>query len=92
MEGAAGLVSFAVLFAYMGRLRTADLSRALPVASVVTALAAAAALAVAGKAADVPLAGALALALVYPVVLLPLGFYLPVERTRLALAIRRTAR
>ena len=94
MEGAAAsaLVSFAVLFAFMAVYA----QRIYPVPyqwrRVVTALAAAAALAVAGKAADVPLAGALALALVYPLVLLPLGFYLPVERTRLALAIRRAAR
>ena len=36
-----------------------------------------------GKALDVPLAGAVALAAVYPLVLLPLGFYLPVELRRL---------
>ena len=94
MEGAAAsaLVSFAVLFAFM----SVYAQRIYPVPyqwrRVVTALAAAGALAVAGKAADVPLAGALALALVYPLLLWPLGFYLPVERARLALAIRRTAR
>jgi hypothetical protein len=36
-----------------------------------------------GKALEVPLAGALALALAYPIALLPLGFYLPAERARL---------
>jgi O-antigen/teichoic acid export membrane protein len=43
----------------------------------------AAGLTVLGKALQVPLAGALALAAVYPLVLLPLGFYLPVELRRL---------
>ena len=36
-----------------------------------------------GKALHVPLAGALALSAVYPLILLPLGFYLPVELRRL---------
>ena len=40
-------------------------------------------LVVAGKLLDVPLAGAIALTAVYPLVLLPLGFYLPAERRRL---------
>jgi O-antigen/teichoic acid export membrane protein len=94
MEGAAAaaVVAFAVLFGFM----SVYAQRIYPVPyqwrRVVTALAAAAALVVVGKAADVPLAGALALALAYPLVLLPLGFYLPAERSRLALAIRRTAR
>jgi hypothetical protein len=57
-----------------------------------TALAAAAALTVAGKALDVPLAGAIALAVAYPLVLFPLGFFLPAERARLRLAMRREAR
>jgi hypothetical protein len=48
-----------------------------------TALVTAAALTVAGKALDVPLAGAIALALAYPLALLLLGFYLPSERARL---------
>jgi O-antigen/teichoic acid export membrane protein len=42
-----------------------------------------------GKALDVPLAIALALAAAYPLALLPLGFYLPVERRRLRLAAGR---
>jgi hypothetical protein len=45
-----------------------------------TALAAAAALTVAGKALDVPLVAALVLAAVYPFTLVPLGFYLAEER------------
>jgi O-antigen/teichoic acid export membrane protein len=40
-------------------------------------------LTVLGKALHVPLAGALALSAVYPLILLPLGFYLPVELRRL---------
>jgi len=50
---------------------------------VITALATAGALILAGKSVDIPLGGAIALALAYPLVLLPLGFYLPVERARL---------
>jgi O-antigen/teichoic acid export membrane protein len=94
MEGAAAaaLVAFAVLFAFM----SAHAQRIYPVPyqwrRVGTALAAAAALTVAGKALDVPLAGAIALAVAYPLVLFPLGFFLPAERARLRLAIRREAR
>jgi O-antigen/teichoic acid export membrane protein len=94
MEGAAAaaLTAFAVLFAFM----SAYAHRIYPVPyqwrRVGTALGAAAALVVAGKALDVPLAGALALAFAYPFALLVLGFYLPSERARLRLAIRREAR
>jgi O-antigen/teichoic acid export membrane protein len=94
MEGAAAaaLTAFAVLFAFM----SAYAQRIYPVPyqwrRVGTALGAAAALVVAGKALDVPLAGALALAFAYPFALLVLGFYLPGERARLRLAIRREAR
>jgi O-antigen/teichoic acid export membrane protein len=90
MEGAAvsALVSFAVLFAFMAVYA----QRIYPVPyqwrRVGTALGAAAALVVAGKTADVPLAGALALALAYPLALLPLGFYLPAERARLRAVVR----
>ena len=45
--------------------------------------AAAVGLTVLGKALHVPLAGALGLVAVYPLILLPLGFYLPVELRRL---------
>ena len=85
MEGsaAAAVVAFAVLFVFM----SAHAQRIYPVPyqwrRVITALATAGALIVAGKAVDIPLAGAIALALAYPLVLLPLGFYLPVERARL---------
>jgi O-antigen/teichoic acid export membrane protein len=50
---------------------------------VATLTAAAVGLTVLGKLLDVPLPGAIALALAYPVVLLGLGFYLPAERARL---------
>ena len=43
----------------------------------------------AGRGFDVPLAGAILLVLAYPVILLPLGFYLPAERRRLLAAGRR---
>jgi O-antigen/teichoic acid export membrane protein len=51
-------------------------------------VAAAVGLTVLGKSLDVPLAGALLLSAVYPLVLLPLGFYLPVERRRLRSLVR----
>ena len=85
MQGsaAATVASFALLFALM----TWRAQKVFPVdyqwRRVATALAAAVALTAAGKALDVPLAGAIALALAYPLVLLPLGFYLPAERARL---------
>ena len=50
---------------------------------VITAAATAVGLTVLGKLLDAPLGLAIALALVYPLVLLPLGFYLPAERKRL---------
>jgi O-antigen/teichoic acid export membrane protein len=55
-----------------------------------TAAGAAVVLAVAGKLGDVGFAVALALAAVYPVVLLPLGFYLPAERRRLRALVARS--
>jgi O-antigen/teichoic acid export membrane protein len=42
-----------------------------------------------GKALHVPLAGAVGLTAAYPLILLPLGFYLPAERRRLLAAGRR---
>ena len=94
MEGAAAaaLAAFAVLFVFMA----AYAQRIYPVTyqwrRVGTALGGAAALVVAGKALDVPLAGAIALTLLYPGVLLLLGFFLPSERARVRLAMRREAR
>ena len=50
---------------------------------VATLVGAAVALTVVGKVAHVSLPVAAALVVAYPLVLLPLGFYLPVERRRL---------
>ena len=50
---------------------------------VALAVSAAVGLTVLGKALHVPLAGAVAMSAVYPLLLLPLGFYLPVELRRL---------
>jgi O-antigen/teichoic acid export membrane protein len=61
---------------------------------VATLVVAAVGLVTAGKLLDVPLALAVVLAAVYPLVLLPLGFYLPAERARLrnaGLRLRRAA-
>jgi O-antigen/teichoic acid export membrane protein len=82
-SAAATVAAYAVLFVVMAW----HAQRTYPVPyqwrRVVTALAAAAVLVVAAKALDVPLAAAIALALAYPLLLLPLGFYLPAERARL---------
>jgi O-antigen/teichoic acid export membrane protein len=50
---------------------------------IALAVAAAVGLTVLGKSLDVPLAGAVLLSAVYPLILLPLGFYLPVELRRI---------
>jgi putative peptidoglycan lipid II flippase len=50
---------------------------------VVTAFGTAVALTVVGRAFDLPLAAAIAIVAVYPLVLLPLGFYLPEELRRM---------
>jgi O-antigen/teichoic acid export membrane protein len=82
-SAAATVASFALLFALM----VWRAQKVFPVdyqwRRVATALGAAVALTIAGKALDVGLAGAIAIALAYPLVLLPLGFYLPAERARL---------
>jgi O-antigen/teichoic acid export membrane protein len=56
---------------------------------VATLAAAGVGLTAAGKLLEPPLAGALAIAAVYPLVLLTLGFYLPAERAQLRTAGRR---
>ena len=56
---------------------------------VATLAVAAVGLTVLTKMLDVPLAGAIAVAAAYPLVLLPLGFYLPAERARMRTAGRR---
>jgi len=58
---------------------------------VATLGAAAVALVVLGKVLDVPLGAAIALTAVYPLALLPLGFYLPAERRRLRTLLARTS-
>ncbi|HSI98353.1 MAG TPA: oligosaccharide flippase family protein [Gaiellaceae bacterium] len=55
---------------------------------VATAAGAGVALVVAGKLAEVGLPAAVALALVYPLALLPLGFYLPAERRAIGARLR----
>jgi O-antigen/teichoic acid export membrane protein len=84
MEGAAvaTVLSYAVLFAGM----TVNAQRVYPVQyqwrRAVTAVGAAVALTLAGKALDVPLAVAITLSLAYPLALLPLRFYRPSELAR----------
>jgi O-antigen/teichoic acid export membrane protein len=77
------LVAYTVMFAGM----TVRAQQVFPVPyqwrRLTTVVAVAVGLTVLGKALDVPLAGALGLAAVYPLLLLPLGFYLPVELRRL---------
>lgn len=77
------LVAYTVMFVGM----TARAQQVFPVPyqwrRLATVIGAAVALTVVGKWLHVPLAGALALSAVYPLVLLPLGFYLPVELRRI---------
>ena len=93
MIGAAisAAAAYAVLFAGM----TAYAQRVYRVPyqwrRLATAFGAAVALAAVGQGLDVPLALALLLAAVYPLVLVPLGFYLPAERTRLLHSLSRTS-
>jgi len=79
----ATLVSYVVMFLGM----TVRAQQVFPVPyqwrRITTVVVAAVALTVLGKAIDVPLAGAVLLSAVYPLILLPLGFYLPVELRRL---------
>jgi O-antigen/teichoic acid export membrane protein len=85
MMGAAiaTLAAYVVLFAAM----TVNAQHVYPVPyqwrRIGTLTAAAVGLTILGKLLDVPLPGAIALALAYPFVLLALGFYLPAERARL---------
>jgi O-antigen/teichoic acid export membrane protein len=77
------LVAYTVMFAGM----TIRAQQVFPVPyqwrRLATVVAAAVALTVLGKRLDVPLAGAVGLCAVYPLLLLALGFYLPVELRRL---------
>jgi O-antigen/teichoic acid export membrane protein len=79
----ATLVSFTFMFAFMAW----HAQRVYPVPyqwrRVAILVSTAAALSVVAALADAPLPLAIVLAVAYPLVLLPLGFYLPAERTRL---------
>jgi O-antigen/teichoic acid export membrane protein len=85
MVGAAvsTLVAYVVMFLGM----TVRAQQVFPVPyqwrRIALAVGAAVALTVLGKSLDVPLAGAVLLSVVYPLILLPLGFYLPVELRRI---------
>jgi O-antigen/teichoic acid export membrane protein len=77
------LVAYVVLFAGMYVYAQSVYPVAYQRRRVLTATAAAVALTVVARALDVPLWAALGLIVVYPLALLPLGFYLPAELTRL---------
>jgi O-antigen/teichoic acid export membrane protein len=85
MMGAAAstLVAYTVMFVGM----TIRAQQVFPVPyqwrRIAILVAGAVGLTVLGKALDVPLAGAVLLSAVYPLILLPLGFYLPVELRRI---------
>ena len=85
MMGAATatLVAYVVMFLGM----TVRAQQVFPVAyqwrRIVLVVGAAVGLTVLGKWLDVPLGGAVLLSAVYPLILLPLGFYLPIELRRL---------
>src|SRR5439155_1378416 len=92
MMGAASatLVAYVVMFLGM----TVRAQQVFPVPyqwrRIALIVVAAVGLTVLGKSLHVPLAGAVALIAVYPLILLPLGFYLPVELRRLrALVLAR---
>ncbi len=79
----ATLAAYTLMFVLM----TWNAQRVFPVPyqwrRIVTLVAAAVAITIAGRATDAPLVVSAALAVAYPLVLLPLGFYLPAERRRL---------
>jgi O-antigen/teichoic acid export membrane protein len=87
----ATLVAYVLLFLLMAWRA----NRVFPVSyqwrRVATLAAAAVALTVLGAALSVPLAVAVALVAIYPLVLVPLGFYLPAERRRFRRLIARQA-
>jgi O-antigen/teichoic acid export membrane protein len=91
MIGAA--ISGAAAYASMFVLMSIYAQRTYPVPyqwrRVALVVGAAVALTAAGKSLEVPLAAAVLLALAYPLILFPLGFYLPAERRRLLAAGRR---
>ncbi len=85
----AGAAAYASMFALM----SVHAQRIYPVPyqwrRVAMAIGTAVGLTILGKALDVPLGLAVVFALAYPLILLPLGFYLPAERQRLLAAGRR---
>jgi O-antigen/teichoic acid export membrane protein len=91
MIGAA--ISVAAAMTAMFVLMTIHAQRVYPVPyqwrRVAIVVVSAVAVTAAGRGLDVPLAGSILLALAYPLILLPLGFYLPAERRRLLAAGRR---
>ena len=91
MIGAA--ISVAAAMTAMFVLMTIHAQRVYPVPyqwrRIAIVIVSAIALSAAGRGFDVPLAGSILLALAYPLILLPLGFYLPAERRRLLAAGRR---
>jgi O-antigen/teichoic acid export membrane protein len=93
MMGAAVATVAAYCVMFVGMVANAQLVYRVPYQwrRVATAAAAAVGLTVLGKLVHAPLALALALSLVYPLVLVPLGFYLPAERRRLRQLIARGA-
>lgn len=90
MVGAAIAALGAYLALFVGMVLNSQ--RVYPVAyqwrRVLTLSGVAVALTVLGSVVDVPLAVAILIAAVYPLVLLPLGFYLPAERSRLRRLVR----
>ena len=85
MMGAAAATAAAYTVMFLGMVVNAQAVYRVPYQwrRVATAAAAAVALTVLGKLVDAPLPVAIALAVIYPLALLPLGFYLPAERRRL---------
>jgi O-antigen/teichoic acid export membrane protein len=93
MIGAAVSTLVAYVALFVGMVLNAN--RVYPVAyqwrRIAMLIGVAVALTVLGSVVDVPLAVAILIALAYPLVLLPLGFYLPAERSRLRRIIGASA-
>ena len=91
MMGAAAATLVAYVAMFLGM--TVRAQQVFPVAyqwrRIALVVGAAVGLTVLGKALHVPLAGAVLLIAVYPLILLPLGFYLPVELRRLRARLGR---
>jgi O-antigen/teichoic acid export membrane protein len=85
MMGAAIATVAAYMVMFLGMVVNAQMVYRVPYQwrRVATAAGTAVALTVLGKLVDAPLPLAIALSAVYPLALLPLGFYLPAERRRL---------